>query len=166
MIYFVDLSFVILLLLLVVFGIMGGLYSIVDYLNRHLPSIIVICLVVMVLVFVLAYRMGGKRWKTSWFSLIYSSQTCFFVVYGMYELGLLYVSHPLGCVLLLIVYALYVMFNSLGLLLFVTNIGYDEDEYGNKDDGYVFRRLKLKTGDFGYIVLGILGWLINMFVFL
>ena len=160
MIYFVELSFVILLLLLLVFGIMGGLYSIVDFLNNHLFSITMICLAVMALVFVLAYRMGGKRWKTSWLSLIYSSQTCFFVVYGLYRLGLLYGEHPLECVLLLIVYALYVVFNAQGLLLFTSNV--DDDE----DNGYVFRKLRLKTGDFGYIILGVLGWIINMFVFL
>ena len=105
-------------------------------------------------------RMGGKRWKTSWLSLIYSSQTCFFVVYGLYRLGLLYGEHPLECVLLLIVYALYVVFNAQGLLLFTSNV--DDDE----DNGYVFRKLRLKTGDFGYIILGVLGWIINMFVFL
>lgn len=155
MIVFFDIG-LILLFILLFFSIIGGsAYAIVDFLQQHLLMICIICFIVIALMFVIFY-FTVKRWKTAFISIIYTSQLCFFVVYGIYQLGLLYGPHPIKCVLLFFVYAVYAVLNSIGLAILYF---YCEEEK------YEIQSKLITNKEIGMILLGLAGWFIN-YIFL
>ena len=151
---FFDGGFVVVLLFLFIALVGGTAYGIVDFMKRNLPTVITICVCVMGLIFLLSY-FTTKKWRTSFLSIIYSSQFCFFVTYGIYKLGKLYSEHPILCVLLFFCYAMYGIFNALGLMLPVANIGESKETeicWG------------MRIGDLGMLALGVVGWIVNWIV--
>lgn len=146
---FFDVGFLIFIIAMF-FLMVGGLaYGLVDFLSSNIETIITVCVIVAILEMVITWS-WSKKWLSAFLSLIYSSQYCFFAVYGLYQLGLMYEEHPIKCILLFFCYALYALVNSIGLLLpFATE--------KNKSQ-------KLDMGSLGFIALGLLGWLINWIV--
>ena len=148
MIIFFDVGYLALLAILA-FLFLGGLANaIVDFLTNHLVVILSICLVIMAIAAILSY-FSRRKIRTSLTSLLYSSQFCFFVVKGLYNLGVLSERHPIKCILLFVCFAFYSMFNVLGLLLPL----YAEDSADNSMDAM-------------QAILGGVGWIINLIILL
>ncbi len=148
MIVFFDVGYLALLAVLA-FLFLGGLANeIVDFLANHLVVIISICFVIMAIAAILSY-FSRRKIQTSLSSLLYSSQLCFFIVKGLYNLGVLSERHPIKCILLFVCFAFYSMFNVFGLFLPL----YAEDSADNSKDTI-------------QAILGGVGWFINLIILL
>lgn len=144
-----DIGFLIFLVVMGLGLMAGTAYGIVNYLNNNLTTIVFICVAIVIIEFAVTWLLS-KKFFTALLSIIYSSQFCVFVVYGIYQLGLMCMSHPIKCVLLFVCYAFYSLFNSLGLMLPVATTSTEND------DG--------SMGKIGLVALGLIGWIVNWIV--
>lgn len=152
MIIIFDIGFI-LFLLFVFFSLIGGTsYAIVDYINQNLGTVIFICILAVVITLIAAWVIF-KDIKVTLSSIIYSTQFCFFTVYGLYLLGMMRQSHPIKCILLFFCFFIYVVGN-LTLLLYPF-AEYGEDSIGSK---------KPNSALMFFLGLGIVGWIVNFVI--
>lgn len=155
MIFFtVNLGFIAVLVFLFLAIIGGAADEIVHYMSSHISTIVLICIIVIAAVFFLSY-FTTKKWRTSFFSIIYTSQFCYFVAYGMYCLGAMRSEHPIKCIFLFFCYAFYGFLNGLELLIAMLAGADDYEDFA----------VKLTSVDWRLIIFGVVGWIVNVIVF-
>lgn len=154
----IDGSFIVLLFFLF-FALIGGTaYEFAHFISDNLGTIISICVIVSILEILFIWWLS-KQILPSLSTIVYSTQFCFFVVYGMYQLGMMSEDHPIECVILFFCYAIYILFNSCGFLLLADIIDLEKAPKQN-----ILIDSHGRTYCIIYIIVGLIGWLINWWI--
>lgn len=155
MVYIVDIGFIAFIVIILLMMLGGAALNIVEWLVANIATVLIICIVFAALIFVLTFFINLKKLLPAIMSIIYSSQLSFMVVYGLYQLGLTIDESFFKGLLLVFVYGFYVFFNFLGGSLVIL----ETSEYTDYDN-------VAGVASFCIGGLGVIGWIINLIVFL
>lgn len=154
---FFDIGFVIFLIAMFVLLIVGAAYGIVEFLSNNIGVVIVISLVIAAILFLICW-ISSKSIIVASTSIIYSSQFCVFVSYGLYLIANMYEEHPIKSILIFLCYALYLLFQLCGLMaVFAFSLDAREYEKGNDRD----KKDAIFSSSVLILVLSIVGWIVN-----
>lgn len=154
-VFFFDGAIIVYAVVMVILALIGGLDSVLDFFTENLTTIIIVSVAILALYVISVYilskkgeELEGSPLGNTIVSVFAGSQLVFFAIYALYKIALYANAHPIIAVIYMILYLFALFINA--CLLGLATLDYDEFII----DSYI------GCG----IVLGILGWGVNIFL--